>query len=348
MMLVTQSGGTGLVMGEPGGGSPPGGVYDVVRVGPPFGAGVGVNKLLPGSAAKLLEAAAARLVAVSSTEKGSGKRFLDSAKHNGVDLTHFYASVNRVKGNVREVCLAVPGSGGTAMFFTSNPGAEVAQAELAEVIGVACSGIAGAGRGVKLAQALLEVDDVGSAKALGLAGFRRLDELIYMRRPRPATGEFVPNVGALPASMSVTTWSPGDDEAIKVALEKSYVGTLDCPELCGMRSTDDVLASHRQTGTWDPRCWWVIREGETPVGAMLFNPCPEQESIELVYFGLDPSLRGKGVAGTLLRIGLNGLVGRAELTVACAVDARNAPARKLYERAGFSEFGRRVAMVRGV
>lgn len=314
--------------------------YDIVRVGggPPSGL-AGRNPF--GAGAKLLEAAAARLVATSSTEKGAGKRFLDSAKQNGIDITHFFASVNKVKGNVREVCLAVPGNGGTAMFFTSNPGTDDAREELSQVIRAACASL----RGVRLAQSLLETDEHGSAAALQRAGFRRLDELIYLRRPRPAINEFVPNVGALPPGLTVTSWSQGDDDDIKAALDRTYVGTLDCPELCGMRPTQEVLASHRQTGKWDARYWWVIRDGTAPIGAMLFNPCPDQDSIELVYFGVDPALRGKGIAGTILRIGLCGLTERKETTVACAVDARNSPARKLYERAGFTEFGRRVAMV---
>lgn len=332
---MTQTVGPSMV-GEPSS-------YEIVRVGggPPSGL-AGRNPF--GAGAKLLEAAAARLVAASSTEKGAGKRFLDSAKQHSIDLSHFFASVNRVKGNVREVCLAVPGNGGTAMFFASNPGTEAARVELSEVVRAACSSL----RGIRLAQALLDTDEHGSAAALALAGFRRLDELIYLRRPRPAPAEFVPNLGSLPPTMTVTTWEQGDDDDLRAALDRTYVGTLDCPELCGLRPTQDVLHSHRSTGKWDPSCWWVIRDGPTPVGAMLFNPCPEQDSIELVYFGLDPQYRGKGVAGTLLRIGLAALASRKEITVACAVDARNSPARKLYERAGFTEFSRRVAMVRPV
>lgn len=321
-------------MGRPLAGGGEGRAFDVVRVGPPAGG------------AGQLEAAAARLVAVSSTEKGAGKRFLDAAKENRIDLTHLLASVNPVRGSVREVCLAVPGTGATAMFFTSNPGGEEARSELAAVVEAACAGIRGGG--VKLAQALLEVGEHGSAAALEMAGFKRLDEMIYLRRPRPAVGEFVADAAGLGEGLSVSTWGEGDDADVKAALEKSYEGTLDCPELCGLRSTDDVLSSHRQTGKWDPSCWWVIRNGAEAVGVMLFNPCPDQSSVELVYFGLGVRLRGRGLGERLLRIGLAGLERRRETTVTCAVDARNTPARRLYERLGFTEFGRRVALVRAL
>lgn len=175
-----------------------------------------------------------------------------------------------------------------------------------------------------------------------------MDELIYLRRPRPAAGEFVGAHAALAEGIALDSWREGDDADVIRALEASYIGTLDCPELCGLRSVEDVLASHRATGAWEPGLWWVIREAGVAQGVMLFNPSPEQQAVELVYLGLGPALRGRGLAGPLLRVGLSALVGRGEKTVACAVDARNVPARKLYERAGFAEFGRRVALIRGL
>ncbi len=299
---------------------------------------------------EFLEAAASRLVARSNAvggrgaATGAGRRFLEAAREHGIDVGHFFASWAHGGKTVREVCLAVPGSGSTAMYFTSNPAGEAARMELGAVVEESCRAL----RGTRLAQALLEPEEEGAAAGLAHGGFRRLDELIYLRRPRPAVGEFGAAYGDLPEGLSLTTWREGDDGDVKRALEDSYIGTLDCPELCGVRSTDDVLESHRATGRWEPGLWWVIREGGAARGVMLFNPCPEQQSIELVYFGLGPGLRGRGLARQLLRIGLASLERRTEKTVTCAVDARNLPARKLYERAGFTEFGRRVAMIRVV
>lgn len=314
---------------DPAGPSPEGPAFDIVRVD-----------------ARLQEKAAARLVAFSSTDRTAGRRFLDAAKTHAIDLTHFWASVSRSKGAVREACLLVPGSGQTAMAFLSNPAAPDSQRELGAVADRACRSL----EGFRLAQALVEPAETGAQAALLSAGFTRLDELLYLRRPRPAPAEFDPAAEAarLPDAVTLTTWSPGDDAALESALEASYIDTLDCPELCGLRPLTDVIASHRATGQWDPRLWWIVREHGTPRGAVLFNPCPDQSSIELVYLGLGPTLRGRGLASALLRIGLSALARREEAAVTCAVDARNTPARRLYERAGFVEFGRRVALVRAL
>jgi ribosomal protein S18 acetylase RimI-like enzyme len=81
---------------------------------------------------------------------------------------------------------------------------------------------------------------------------------------------------------------------------------------------------------------------------MLFSPSPGTGTLELVYLGLSPMLRGRGLGGRLLAFGLSHLVWREEGTVTCAVDQRNTPACRLYERFGFVRFEERIALVRGL
>jgi RimJ/RimL family protein N-acetyltransferase len=137
-----------------------------------------------------------------------------------------------------------------------------------------------------------------------------------------------------------------DTGALIAALDRSYEQTLDCPELCGLRRTHDVLDSHRATGAWSPALWWLVYLHDQPHGCLLINHCPEHSSVELVYLGVSPQLRGRGLGTRLLDLGLSLLAGVEADHIACAVDLRNIPARRLYERAGFREFGRRIALVR--
>jgi len=197
-----------------------------------------------------------------------------------------------------------------------------------------------------VAQALIPDKDLSVGAAFERAGFWRLASLQYLKREVRDSDRTLED--GPPGDVELVPWRETDDRELSEALERSYEGTLDCPELCDLRDTSDVIASHRASGHWDPDMWWVVRRDGAPAGAMLFNPAPELGTIELVYLGLAPPLRGVGVGRRLLRWGLGGFVERLERSVTCAVDERNAPARSMYARLGFRAFERRTAYVRAL
>lgn len=280
---------------------------------------------------------AARLLAGPGADRHAAQRFLNAAGVHGVSFEHLWGLRERPEGRILAVVLLVPSAGGTFMTFTSPVETEQAAARVALLLERACPEIGTR----KLAQALLEPSEKLARDAFLRAGFKFVGELLYLRRDwKP-----VDVSDAYPEGVSVTPW-PEAPEDLAAALERSYIDTLDCPELCGLRDTADVIASHRATGRFDPALWWIVRHEGRPAGALLLNPCPAQDHTELVYLGLGPELRGRGVAGTLLRMGMSALAHRPHRTVLCAVDERNQPARKLYKREGFEEFSRRIALVR--
>lgn len=291
-------------------------------------------------------AAAKRLVSASGGDANAARRLLDVASDYGVDLTHLWASFPPGGGTPRQVCLAAGGTGRTASFFTTAPADPREESELAAVI----AGVLGDLNPGTLAQVLLEPHERGAGVAFRLAGFQDVGSLAYMRRPMPRGYEFSDADArpTWPAGVRVRRVEPGDDAALITAMNRSYERTLDCPELCGLRDTRDVLASHRATGSYDPDLWWIVELDGAPEGCMLLSPCGDQGSVELVYLGLSPAVRGKGLGAALLKMGLAHLRGRAEQHVTCAVDERNQPARRLYARLGFVDTARRIAMVKPV
>lgn len=296
----------------------------------------------------VLEAAGALVAEVEPDRRAGGRRFLDAAREHGLDISNLWGVLDQ-GGQVRHAALATPGSGRTHMCFTSPVKTDLDANDLAVALDAACRSISGRG----LAQSLLDSTDLVRGVAYERAGFTRLATLGYLRRrltrTRAARGAPVYRSFAdLPAGVRVENWRPGMDGAFIDALEASYADTLDCPELCGLRETTDVLASHKAAGEFHPSLWWLVRDGDAPAGAMLFSPSPQHSHIELVYLGVAPSLRGKGVAGALLESGLRALERRPERVVTCAVDQRNEPARRLYRRAGFEQFAERVAYIRPV
>jgi mycothiol synthase len=277
---------------------------------------------------------------------------------HGIDLSLMWGTVDRALDgrpvHVRQVCLAVPGSGKTAAMVLSGPGtARAGHPERVACLVAACKGLADpagvGGRVVRLAQALPEPDEPWAVKAFLEAGFTHVGDLVYMRRQLSEPLSPEPVTWAAGVEVRAVTSLEADRGLLIQALDRSYRDTLDCPELCGLRETVDVLESHRATGVFDPKLWWIAFLNGQPHGCILLGRSPEHRSVELVYLGLSPELRGRGVGSGLLRMGLARVVGDPGADhVACAVDLRNAPALKLYERFGFRAFGKRVALVRPI
>ncbi len=307
-----------------------------------------------------MHAAALRLVGQGQGDvPQAAKRLVASAPTHGIDLTQTFATLNPDR-SVRQACLVVLGAGRTAMLFLSEPprggdagGIEAGAAERRACLDSACHWLKTERRElVRIAQVLPDPGSDWAHRSCAAASFVRVGDLRYLRRP---LADKVPGdpVATWPAGVEVQRLDEvpeaSRDTKLIAALERSYEHTLDCPELCGIRETPDVLASHRAIGVFDPKMWWLaFAEGESH-GCMLLNRCPEQRTIELVYLGLSPRLRGRGLAKLLMNHGLHrGRTADPTASMTCAVDDRNTPARKLYESLGFREFSRRVAWVRAI
>jgi ribosomal protein S18 acetylase RimI-like enzyme len=292
---------------------------------------------------RLLDAARALVSDAPGPRAASAQKFLAAAASHGLDLDNTWGVIDQA-GAVRHVALATPGSGRTHMMFTSPAKTDIDANELSVAIDASCRAVRAHG----LAQALLEPGDTVQAEAFLRAGFMKLAVLGYLRRKNPRARSRTLSIPSLPHGVTIENWTPGaDDEFIK-ALDRSYVETLDCPELCGLRQTRDVLESHKAAGVFEPSLWWIVRLHGEPQGAMLFSPGHGHAHIELVYLGIAPALRGKRIGATLLDYGLRALAGRKEPSITCAVDQRNKPARRLYRKAGFEQFAERAAFIRPV
>lgn len=310
-------------------------------------------------------AAAARLVGDGAgPRQQAARRMVTAAALHGIDLSLMWGTLEKSDDRatrVRQVCLAVPGAGKTAMLVISGPEGSSAPAvehtERVASIRAACDHFREqtrrGGRPVCLAQALLEPHEVWAVEALRSDGFIKVGDLAYLRARLRGTVASAAGTGepTLPPGVTLRTvrdLTPGggDRRDLLLALDRSYQDTLDCPELCGLRETVDVLESHRATGQWDPKLWWVVLHDGQPHGCMLLSRFPEQDSVELVYLGLSPSLRGQRIGSKLLEMGMRRAAATGADHMTCAVDLRNEPALRLYERSGFREFGRRIAMVK--
>lgn len=289
--------------------------------------------------------------------EAAGRRFAATAQQHGIDLGLLRGTIApaspRVPARVRQCCLPVPGAGGTAMLFVSTQGppascgpAAVQHAERVASIHSALVTLANLPVPVGVAQSLPEPGETEAINALEGAGLRRVGTLDYLTRPGPTGAEFRPE--PLPDGITITSAADLDDEAMIELLDRTYIDTMDCPDLCGMRSTAQVLESHRATGHHNPDHWAVVREGDRAEGLVLFTHDPAQRSLELVYLGLAPGVRGRKLARPVMQHALARLDHLTIDEVTCAVDQANAPAVRLYRGMGFNTASTRHAYVVGI
>ena len=207
-------------------------------------------------------------------------------------------------------------------------------------------------RGFQLAQAVL--DESAGRRAAGdlmRGGMPRVTELLYLEREtafpltfartEPLEGDSAerPPVGCI----DWKPFEPGLEAEFRSVLQATYIGSLDMPELEGVRSLDDIMETHRATGRFDSQRWQLGYVAGKPEAAsiLLLAEVPSRDVWEVVYLGLTPAARGCGLGRAVIDRALKLAqchVQRLEL----AVDCRNTPAARLYQSAGFTLRDRRT------
>lgn len=269
--------------------------------------------------------------------------FLSFTQQQGVTLDRLYGTY--VHGRLSAVSLILPGAGRTGMLFISPASDRRREPWIAQAVAHATEALDA--EQFRLVQALLEPTQVGERRALEQAGYHALATLLYMNRSTDTTPLAWRETDELEAlGIESTTWSDAHRPLFARAIEASYVDTLDCPRLVGTRSIDDVIAGHMATGSFQPELWRVYHRGDAPVAVTLFAPVQDAQTCELVYLGVCPEHRRRGIAGQVLRRGLMELAARGSRRVCLAVDQDNAPARRLYTALGFRAMSRKVAVIR--
>lgn len=195
--------------------------------------------------------------------------------------------------------------------------------------------------GVAVTQTLLEQEDDATLTPLLRSGFRRMAELWYLEWT-PSTGL----IGDALADAEFPAYDPGAPGRLERLVERTYADTLDCPELEGMREVRDVLHGYRGTGEHDPELWRVIRHGGEDVGVLMLAEYPESRQLELVYVGVAPEARGRGLGARAVREVQKVARERGAQRVVLAVDSRNKPAVDIYRAAGFRRWAHRYAYLR--
>ncbi len=198
-------------------------------------------------------------------------------------------------------------------------------------------------REVQLAQVLIEPSDQQTIDIYTGSGFVRMAELLYLHR---TVRQSAPSLPPPPAGFNLDRYSSATHSGFAAAILASYQDSLDCPGLNGVRNIQDVIAGHKAAGEFDPNDWFLLTQLGHPMAVVLLNRTTPVDAMELVYLGVAPAARQKGLGNYLMQMALAQVRLRKLSALTLAVDSQNLPARRLYQRHGLQQMLSRVALMR--
>jgi mycothiol synthase len=232
------------------------------------------------------------------------------------------------------LCLIAPGA--TALLWPPQAGAEDGREQREDrLLQHALAFLHG--RGVKLSQTLLHPDDLAEGQSLLRNGFVYVSHLNYLRHDL----NLPPRELGLPGRLDYQTFAEVKRTLFQEVLARTYVDSLDCPEINGLRSMDEVIAGHQAQGRHDPRFWWLASADGRPIGVAITTELPETGDWDLSYLGIVPEARRQGFGREILLHVLVEARAAGVSSLSLCVDGRNEPAWQLYQSIGFQLFDRR-------
>ncbi|MCS7045868.1 MAG: GNAT family N-acetyltransferase [Gemmataceae bacterium] len=246
----------------------------------------------------------------------------------------------RVDGALAGVQVAIPMAGASGLLWLPQVVPAWQDSPVAERL-VAAATTWLHSRGAKLAQALVSPSHLPEAGPLLRCGFRHITTLHYLRRDL----HDLPQLTA-PAGWQVRSYTAQAAELFHRTLEATYTATLDCPELTNVRTMTEIIEGHRAQGVWRPDRWLLACLADQAVGVAMVTELYDHAGWDLSYLGLVPQFRGRGLGSALLVAALSAARRDAADAIVVAVDARNWPARRLYERFGFVTIEQREVLLK--
>lgn len=193
-----------------------------------------------------------------------------------------------------------------------------------------------AARNVQIVQTLLSTGAQPDAAVLCEGGFSHLSDLLYLVCLKDGFPAESP-----PGPLQFGPYSADAHARFVRVVEATYVDTLDCPGLNGLRDIEDVLTGYRAAGVFDCDRWLFVRHDGVDVGCLILTDHPGYDTWELIYMGVVPQARGHSWGKDIARRAqwLSRVAGKSRLVV--AVDAANTPAIRMYSAVGFETWDRR-------
>jgi N-acetylglutamate synthase-like GNAT family acetyltransferase len=184
---------------------------------------------------------------------------------------------------------------------------------------------------VNLVTTLLAHRAAREASWLAGCGFSHAFDLVYLVSPVAVFPSAAPRGPLEYEPFTMDGW-----DRMGAIIERTYVGSRDCPAVQKLRTIEEVLRGYRAIGHFDPARWLFVRKDGRDIGCLLLAQYGDATQWELVYLGLAPEARGHGFGVEMVRRAQWLAHGGGAEQLALAADADNAPALNMYWAAGFA------------
>lgn len=187
--------------------------------------------------------------------------------------------------------------------------------------------------GVLFTQCLLRPHEGLAIARLTAAGFPYLAEMLLLSRPADdLRGQPAPQ-----DSFVTQSYHTSIRPRFVCVVEQACAASHDFPQLAGLRTGEQMLTAHEQTGASVTKHWQLYHRDGIDAGALLMADLPEQDTLEIAYLGVIPTMRRRGLGRTMLESAVSRAAALGRVTVTAAVDAANVEARRLYQSLDFIE-----------
>jgi ribosomal protein S18 acetylase RimI-like enzyme len=201
---------------------------------------------------------------------------------------------------------------------------------------------------VQIVQALVKDIHSADAQLLTAAGLKHAADLEYLVSLANAFPESAPT-----GELTFRAYTEREHSNFAALVETTYVDSQDCPAAAGLRAIDDVLAGYRGSAVFEsakenPAQWIIASSDGADVGCLIIADEPDHNQSELMYIGVVPEARSRGLGLSLVRYAqwMTRTSGRSRLVL--AVDAAIDPAFAMYTAAGFITWDRQSVLLRAL
>lgn len=182
-------------------------------------------------------------------------------------------------------------------------------------------------------------------KRLEQHGYELELPLDYFQLPVPADHQSE-NKPLDDSQLEFVDYEPKERQGLLEILEATFIDSQDCPQLDGVQEFSDQLDGYEATGDSGHDFWKRICVAGEDAGLLLLSRHDQRQMMELVYIGIAPPFRRRGIAKAALKIASQVAQSANCREVVIAVSVQNTAAYRLYEREGFQVIDSRVSFIR--